>query len=479
MLFNSIHFLVFAPLVIVPYFMLPLRGQRVLLLASSLYFYAVFRVPFTAVLLLSIGATHLAALALDNLERPWLRSWVLWAGILANLSILFFLKYIDFAVRVLNQAFGLVPCTPAAFEQWGVIIPMGISFFTLQAIGYLVDVYRRDISATRSIYQFALFLSFFPQLVAGPIMRASDLLHQFSERHRFDPHLLRSGLVIASVGIFKKTMVADPTGVVVDRIFAAPHEYGALALVLSSLLFVIQIYCDFSGYSDVAIGVGRVMGFDIPLNFNRPLLGDSITDLWRRWHISLSTWLRDYVYIPLGGSRVSPARVYMNVGASMVVGGVWHGAAWTFVLWGLCHTFFITVERIAFSYAGFRSFFASIPRVFRTGYTVFLFTVAAFFFRSQPVAGSSLYVNSMDAALTMFGRIAELAGGKGAEVPMSVVLAIGLLFTGEALQEHNASVFDRIEKNSLAAGWFVGSVVLLAFCIYAVTASPQFIYFQF
>ncbi len=479
MLFNSIHFLIFAPFVVLIYFTLPLRGQRFLLLASSLYFYAVFRVPFTIVLLASIGVTYAGALAIQQSRSEVVRRLLLWSGIAANLAILLFLKYIDFAISVINQALGLGPCDTAVLPPWGVIIPMGISFFTLQSIGYLVDVYRRDIEATRSPYQFALFLSFFPQLVAGPIMRARDLLFQFSERHSFDPALARSGLVLVAVGIFKKTLVADPTGVVVDRIFSAPHEYNAGAVALGCLLFVIQIYCDFAGYSDVAIGIGRVMGFHIPLNFNRPLLADSITDLWRRWHISLSTWLRDYVYIPLGGSRVSAVRVYLNVAASMVIGGIWHGAAWTFVFWGLSHALFITVERLAFSREDIRTWYARIPRVLRTAYTVTLFTLAAFFFRSQPVPGSDRYVGSMDAALTMFGQMFGLAGGRAADVPWGVALAIGLLFAGEIFQERDEKAFDFVEKNTWASLWFVGSILTLAFCIYAVTTSPQFIYFQF
>ena len=480
MLFNSVHFFVFAPLVIALYFILREKEQRFLLLVSSLYFYGVFRVPFTVILLFSIAITHYTALGVARSENPILRRIFLWLAVLGNLSILFFLKYLDFSILVFNQTFGLK--ADAALGPWGVILPMGISFFTLQAIAYVVDIYRREIEPTKSIFQFALFLSFFPQLVAGPIMRAKDLLHQFTLPHRFNKENLEVGLRGISLGLFKKTLIADPIGDALAPLYAAPHEYGWISLTLANLLFAIQIYCDFSGYSDIAIGSGRIMGFRIPINFNRPFMAGSMTELWQRWHISLSTWLRDYIYIPLGGSRVSPGRLYFNIGVTMVVGGVWHGAAWTFVFWGLGLTVFLSLERMVFIIPAANDFYQKIPRVLRSLWTFFLFGTSAAFFRAQPVAGSEMYKQGIDVTRTIFGRIFTFAGAPGEQVltlAWPIIACVFILFAIEILEERDEEFFTPVFRNPFHTYILAGCMTLICFLIYSVTVSAGFIYFNF
>lgn len=479
MLFNSIHYFIFAPLVIGVYFLLKGDGRRWLLLVSSLYFYAVFRVPFILVLLFSIAITHVAARGIDRMDGAKGRRSFLLLGILGNLAILFFLKYIDFSIKAFNQLLGLESCDSLHLQPWGVILPMGISFFTLQAIAYVVDVYRRTIQPTRSIFHFALFLSFFPQLVAGPIMRAGDLLHQFAEEHHFRFEDLRIGLRWIALGLFKKTMVADQVGVIVDRIFGAPHNYGWIGTLVGSFLFILQIYCDFSGYSDVAIGSGRILGFRIPLNFNRPLLADSMTDLWRRWHISLSSWLRDYIYIPLGGSRVSRSRIFLNATAAMVVGGIWHGADWTFLIWGLSHAVVLLLERLLLSFPTGKRFFFRIPRAFRIFYTVALFSILGILFRAQPVAGNPQYQEGLQVALVMFHQIFTLAPGAFPVISAPVLLAMGLLALMEILEEFKPELGDRLFARPAVDYITAFSVIGFCFLVYSVTESPQFIYFQF
>ncbi|MBI3396046.1 MAG: MBOAT family protein, partial [Spirochaetia bacterium] len=365
MLFNSVHYFFFAPIAIAVFFALPSRFRNAWLLVASLYFYAVFRVPFLIVLLFSIITTHFAvrAIAASATERG--RKGFLLAAILANVSILYFLKYIDFSFHAWNQILHLDPCSPLYAQATGVILPMGISFFTLQAIAYAVDVYRGQIGPAKTVFHFALFKSFFPQLVAGPIMRAKDLLHQFQEEHHWKIENFEAGLRLIVLGAFKKTFVADPLGHTVDQIYGHPLEYNWISMCAGAVFHGLQVYCDFSGYSDMAIGTGRILGFQIPENFRRPFLATSLTDMWSRWHISLSTWLRDYIYIPLGGNRVAKHREYINVFVTMAVGGIWHGSDWTFLLWGLCHALTLVLERIFFANPRRKAWWESLPRVFR------------------------------------------------------------------------------------------------------------------
>lgn len=477
MLFNSIHYFIFAPIAIWIYFQIPYRMRHYFMLAASLYFYAVFRVPFLLILIFCLVLTHYFSILIFHSTTEAKKKVFLFAGIFLNLSILYFFKYVDFSFRAFNQIVRMNPCE--GLQPWGVILPMGISFFTLQAISFLVDVYRGIIGPARNLLHFALFLSFFPQLVAGPIMRAKDLLHQFQENHDFDTKNLYVGLRLITVGLFKKTLIADSISGTVDTVFHAPHLYSWSALYLGAILFVIQIYCDFSGYSDIAIGTGRVLGFRIPENFSRPFLAQSMTQLWRRWHISLSTWLRDYIYVPLGGSRVSFYHASWNLLVSFVVGGIWHGADWTFVFWGFSHSAVIVTERYLLSKKQVRSLISKIPGFVKVGYTFLLFAFLAVFFRSQPVSGNSLYNEGMDVAMVYFKRIISLEAGGSLSIGLPQISAILLLFVLEGIQEKFGDLFQSVWERPYLVYSISGIVMGLCFFIYSVTISPQFIYFQF
>ncbi len=352
----------------------------------------------------------------------------------------------------------------------------GDLLFTLQAIAYAVDVYRGTIPATRSFFDFTLFLSFFPQLVAGPIMRAKDLIYQFSQDHPFRREDLEVGLRLVALGLFKKTIVADPVGETVDKIFGNPDSYDWISMWVAVFLHTLQIYGDFSGYSDVAIGTGRIMGFRIPLNFRRPLLAVSVTDIWRRWHISLSTWIRDYIYIPLGGNRVSLSRSYFNLTMTWVAAGIWHGADWTFILWGVTNALFISLERILFAWPRIKGFYDGLPRFLRMFYALLIFSFALFFFRAHPVAG---YSEGVLTAFAMIRRAVTFAPGETLLPALPIFFAFLALLLIELLLERDEEFFAPLWRRPTLRYGIPGALLVVAFFIYSVTTSPQFIYFQF
>lgn len=334
MLFNSLEFLIFFPVVTLVYFLLPQRVRWLWLLAASYYFYMSWNPQYALLIAASTVATWLSALVMERVGgEVKKRRWALWSCIVFNLAILFFFKYYAFAagnIEALGRLVGLELHVPA----FDVLLPVGISFYTFQALGYVIDVYRGELPAERNLLRYALFISFFPQLVAGPIERSKNLMHQIHEPHDFDPKRVRDGLLLMGWGFFEKLVLADRIALLVTKVYDNPAAHTGVEIVLATVLFAFQIYCDFGGYSDIAIGAARVMGFDLMKNFKHPYSAVTVSDFWRRWHISLTTWFRDYVYIPLGGSRCSKWKHYRNILITFTVSGLWHGAQWSFVAWG-------------------------------------------------------------------------------------------------------------------------------------------------
>lgn len=334
MLFNSLEFLIFFPIVVLVYFLLPQKGRWLWLLAASYYFYMCWNPQYALLIAASTVATWLSALVMERVGgEVKKRRWALWSCIIFNLAILFFFKYYAFAVgniEALGRLVGLELHVPA----FDVLLPVGISFYTFQALGYVIDVYRGELPAERNLLRYALFISFFPQLVAGPIERSRNLMHQIHEPHYFDPKRVRDGLLLMGWGFFEKLVLADRIALLVTKVYDNPAAHTGVEIVLATVLFAFQIYCDFAGYSDIAIGAARVMGFTLMKNFKHPYSAVTVSDFWRRWHISLTTWFRDYVYIPLGGSRCAKWKHYRNILITFTVSGLWHGAQWSFVAWG-------------------------------------------------------------------------------------------------------------------------------------------------
>lgn len=347
MLFNSIHFLCFFPVVILLYFLIPHRFRYLFLLVASYYFYMCWNPKYAMLMALSTIITYLSGLALDVVSRKEvsLRKWVVFTSFFLNLSILFFFKYFNFATQTITRlllAIGIVIQQP----RFDVILPVGISFYTFQALSYTMDVYRGEVKPERNLLKYALFVSFFPQLVAGPIERSKNLLHQINEVHSFQWHRIKSGLLLMLFGFFQKVVVADRLAILVDEIYAHYQVYEGLEIILATVFFAFQIYCDFASYSNIAIGAARVMGFRLMENFNTPYFSTSVTEFWHRWHISLSTWFRDYLYIPLGGNRKGTLRKYINLMIVFLVSGLWHGASWHFVVWGGLNGFYQIAESV-------------------------------------------------------------------------------------------------------------------------------------
>ena len=336
MQFNSVNFLIFFPIVVILYYIIPKRFKKIWLLAASYFFYMSWNAKYASLIAFSTVTTFFVGL---RLQRAKYKKLVLGIGITVNIGLLFFFKYFDFFIHSMNMVFGRMHLK-VLNNPFNLVLPVGISFYVFQAVGYIIDVYRGEIEAENNIVNYALFVSFFPQLVAGPIERSKNLLRQIKENtQKVRPEYLKitNGLIYMLYGLFMKMVISDRVAILVDNVFDHYDRYGGLELLVAAVCFSIQIYCDFSAYSTIAIGAAEVMGFTLMENFHAPYFATSIADFWRKWHISLSTWLRDYVYIPLGGNRKGKIRKDINLFITFFISGLWHGASWTYVLWGIFH----------------------------------------------------------------------------------------------------------------------------------------------
>ena len=341
MLFNSYQFLIFFPVVVLLYYVIPPKIRYLWLLAASYYFYMCWNAKYALLLLSSTLVTYISGYLIDRIRQARYpqkkeqrrKSWVVAACCAINLGILFYFKYANFTIEVLKRAFELIHI------QWNpphadVLLPVGISFYTFQALSYTIDVYRGEIPAEKNFFRYALFVSFFPQLVAGPIERSKNLLTQLAAPSSFNAEKAKSGLLLMLWGFFLKTVLADRIAIFVDFVYGNFEKYNGLYIAVATVLFAVQIYCDFAGYSTIAIGAAEVLGIDLMENFDAPYLVTSVAAFWRRWHISLTSWFKDYLYIPLGGSRKGVYRKYVNKMIVFLLSGLWHGADFSYVVWG-------------------------------------------------------------------------------------------------------------------------------------------------
>jgi D-alanyl-lipoteichoic acid acyltransferase DltB (MBOAT superfamily) len=351
MLFNSLAFLLFFSTVAVGYFFLTMRIARrhkalgntlsqIFLLAASLFFYGYWNISYLALILISVIITWGSGLLMEG-RKIQEKRLILAGSLIINLGILFFFKYYGF----FTDTVGLLSRGGIKFPAFDVLLPVGISFYTFQALGYSIDIYYGKVQAERNLVTYALFVTFFPGLMAGPIERTKNLLPQFKANYEFNYDRVTSGLRLAAWGMFKKVVIADQLAVYVSAVFGNPGLYPASSLALALFFFAFQVYCDFSGYSDIAIGCARVLGFKLMTNFRQPYLSRSISEYWQRWHISLATWLKDYIYIPLGGNRKGRIRQDLNLMIIFLVCGIWHGAAWTYVVFGAIHGMYLIVGK--------------------------------------------------------------------------------------------------------------------------------------
>ncbi len=349
MVFNSLEFLVFFAIVLGVYYgAVPAsweRARKIVLVVASYAFYGSWNPIFTLLLLASTVLDFWVGLRLGSETRPTPRRWLLGLSLLGNLGMLGFFKYGGFVREQWLAVESLAGWGDAVAQPWSIVLPVGISFYTFQTLSYAIDVYRGVQKPTRSLLDFAVFVSFFPQLVAGPIVRSTDFLPQLDKRPPVTGTDVEEGLVRIFFGLVKKVVFADTLGAYVDAVFGDLPLYGGANLLLAIYAYAFQIYFDFSGYSDIAIGTARLFGFRLCENFDRPYIAANPREFWQRWHISLSSWLRDYLYISLGGNRGTPRRTYINLGLTMLLGGLWHGASWNFVVWGAIHGAWLAAHR--------------------------------------------------------------------------------------------------------------------------------------
>jgi alginate O-acetyltransferase complex protein AlgI len=405
MVFNSFTFFVFFFFVYSLYLVLNHRRQNKMLLAASYFFYGWWDWRFLSLIFISTVTDYLCGLQIDKHREVKVRKIYLTLSVLVNLTILGFFKYFNFFadsfVSVLSF-FGIHHTMPTL----NVILPVGISFYTFQTMSYTIDIYRKQIKPTRNFLDYALYVSFFPQLVAGPIERATNLLPQILTKRKIGLDQVLEGCWLIYFGLFKKIFVADNLGLIVDSIFGNPLSLNGGMVLLALYAFSFQIYCDFSAYSDIARGIAKLMGIEIMINFKFPYFSKSIQEFWRRWHISLSTWLRDYIYIPLGGSQCPKSRHIINIMAVFLICGLWHGAQWTFVIWGAIHGAYLAstvllqpiAKRIKIRDYPFSDNLSKFLKVFLTFHAV---TFAWVFFRSQSVKEAGIMINSLLFDLTL------------------------------------------------------------------------------
>lgn len=396
MLFNSIEFAFFFPIVTALFFLLPHRFRWGLLLLASCFFYMFFKPVYILILVFTIVIDYFAGIWISNQKDKRKKKYLLLLSIVANLSVLIIFKYYNFIIENLNLV------SKALHENGNIpilniILPIGLSFHTFQAMSYTIEVYRGKQKVERHFGIYALYVMFYPQLVAGPIERPQNMLHQFHEKKVFNYENFRSGLILMAWGFFKKVVIADRLAAFVNQVYGNPTEYTGIPLIIATVFFSFQIFCDFSGYSDIALGSARCMGFNLMINFDRPYMAKSISEFWRRWHISLSTWFKDYVYIPLGGNRVSKARWYLNLLIVFLLSGIWHGANWTFVVWGLLHgIYLITESQFSTRFKGSMQLAGpKMPSIFKS-LVVFIFvSLAWIFFRAQNVEQALFIVQNL------------------------------------------------------------------------------------
>ncbi|OGX05655.1 MAG: acyltransferase [Omnitrophica WOR_2 bacterium GWA2_47_8] len=474
--FNSLSFAIFFVVVFGLYVCLPHKWQNKLLLAASYFFYGCWDWRFLSLILLSTAVDYFCALKIYRSSRPKVPKRYLVASIAVNLSILGFFKYYGFfasSLQSLLQQFN-ISIQPHFIN---IILPVGISFYTFQAMSYTIDVYRREMVPTKHFLDFALFVSFFPQIVAGPIERARHLLPQILSPRKLSLDKFGEGCFLIFWGLFMKVFVADNLALVVDPIFASKATVSGAEVLIGLYAFAFQIFCDFAGYSNIARGLGMCMGFDIMVNFNLPYFAVNPQDFWQRWHISLSSWLRDYVYIPLGGNRRGTSATYRNLMITMLLGGLWHGAAWTFVLWGAYHGMLLIVHRALAPV--FKKY--SRPQGPFLPQAGFIIKVAVFFHLT--CLGWLLFrARSIE---QVFSMLKALLFDFSVNVPGDVNLLLGKLafFTAFLLV---IQIFQ-YRKNDLMVSfrcpvWLRVGVYLVIFysiVIWGVNSAKYFIYFQF
>ncbi|KAA3617831.1 MAG: MBOAT family protein [Calditrichaeota bacterium] len=470
MLFNSITFFIFFSIFLILYWGFAkknLKLQNFMILIASYVFYGWWDWRFLSLIILSSIIDYAAGIKIHNSFDQSGKRRYLFISLLVNLGALGLFKYFNFFIESWNeswQMFGIQMSLPVM----QIILPVGISFYTFQTLSYTIDIYRKKLQPTKNIIAFFAFVSFFPQLVAGPIERASHLLPQFFKKRMINKDVLKKGLKRILWGLFKKVVVADNMALFVDPVFNNPGYYSGLTTLLAVFFFAIQIYCDFSGYSDIAIGSSRILGFRLMINFNIPYFSASIKEFWSKWHISLSTWFRDYVYIPLGGSKVSIGVWQRNLIITFIVSGFWHGANWTFLIWGGIHGLFNSIEALFGKINLFKKLnFGFIAYI----YTFLVVCFGWVFFRANSFNDAIVVINNILQCDLYMDRVIN---------PYSftvIVISFVILFVFEIVTKNDYMM--NVYKNHRWLRWMSYYIMIISIILFGQVSSSEFIYFQF
>lgn len=500
MQFNSIHFLIFFPIVLAVYFIIPKKLRYLWLLAASYYFYMGWNAKYAILIAFSTVVTYLTGILIEQIGfekgKMWerLKKLTLVLGIGSNLAILFMFKYLDFAtdnINALLQSFGF----SVIENKLDLVLPVGISFYTFQAVGYVIDVYRKDIDAEYNLFRYALFVSFFPQLVAGPIERSDNLITQLRNTDKinlWNYERIVKGFLIMMWGFFLKVVIADRAATAVNYIFDNYYTLNTVPLILGSVFFAIQIYCDFASYSTIASGAAQIMGFKLMDNFDTPYFAFSIKEFWRRWHISLSTWFKDYLYIPLGGNRKGKFRTYLNLMTVFLVSGLWHGANWTYVAWGGLHGMYQVIggltsplKRKAEARLGVKTDALSYKFI-KVAITFALTCFAWIFFRADSINVAMAYIERLFTCPDPWSLTTGILYSIGLErqemnillISVAVMLFVDILKRKKDIRIENIADNQNFWVRGVIIFVLIFTVIIFGAYGYSFDAQ-QFIYFQF
>lgn len=499
MLFNSLNFLIFFPIVVIAYFMMPDRMKNYWLLVCSYYFYMGWNAKYALLIFISTVITFSSGLLLESVKKrknclksrqDFYKRLIVAVSFISNLGILFYFKYFNFALEILTDILKVFHFS-VEFPVFDIVLPVGISFYTFQALSYTMDVYRDEIYAEKNFFEYALFVSFFPQLVAGPIERSKNLLKQLAQKNKFDFSRFIEGLLLMLWGYFLKMVLADRIAIFVDTVYGNVSQYRGFYLMVATALFAIQIYCDFSGYSTIAMGASRILGINLMENFDAPYFSVSVAEFWRRWHISLTSWFKDYLYIPLGGSRKGKLRKYFNKLIVFLVSGLWHGADLSYVVWGGLNGLYQVLGEVLMPLRDFLVKRLALNResighkfVHMMG-TFILIDFSWIFFRANSFQEALIVIKQMkqldNAVIFWNGGLYEC--GLDSKNFGLMILGIGLLFIADLLKGKGKCIRDIIQNQD---DWCKSVVIAFSVCAILLFGiwgpgynEANFIYFQF
>jgi len=485
--FYSIEFFTFFFIVFTVFFLSPPRFRWLVLLCASYYFYGSFQVQYIALIAFSTLIAYFTAIGMQRCSEKPKRMIFLVLSLLCNIGILFLFKYYDFLNISLQQLMGSFDI-PYKGHALNLIVPLGISFYVFQVVSYTIDVYRGEKPPEKHLGIFALYVAFFPKLLAGPIERAKQFIPQFYENTRFDGERITNGLKLMTWGLFKKVVIADRLATFVNVVYADPYSYQGVSLVIAVVFYSFQIYCDFSGYTDIAIGISQVFGLRLTDNFARPYSAASVAEFWRRWHISLSSWLRDYIYIPMGGSRVRTTRLYFNYIFVFFICGLWHGASWTFAVWGLIHGIYLIFgiflrgfrEKVTFA-IGLNKF-PILHRSIQIIITFALVSLAWIFFRANTISDALYIISHLHLGwekVFNFETLGSLILLTRSATEFIIAISVLLFFGAVHVLEKHENMRQMFAGRPLWLRFAAYYIMVTGILLLSLPGTQNFIYFQF